>query len=76
MQIYPGGTAHPDLQGIKSRLRQKKLPYIDRDELVQVVWNGRRIIFFSDGRALLHGLDNTEEAERIYEELAVRPLNH
>lgn len=76
VHVYPEGSVHPDLQGIKWRLRQKKLPYIDRDEVVQVLWNGRRIVFFSDGRALIHGLDDPEEAKRIYEELAVSPLNN
>ncbi|RYM06560.1 thiamine biosynthesis protein MoeB [Sporolactobacillus sp. THM7-7] len=75
VHIHPGNLAHPDLEGVKIRLRQRHLSFVNHDALIQVMWNGHRVVLFHDGRALIHGTKDVHEAEQIYLEMIGTELN-
>lgn len=69
VHIHPGNRRHPDLEGVKMRLKQRHLSFISHDALIQVMWKGHRVVLFHDGRALVHGTEDIDKAKMIYQEV-------
>jgi molybdopterin/thiamine biosynthesis adenylyltransferase len=67
--IHPQQARHPDLEGVKMRLRRRRIAFVDHEMLIQVVWLGHRVVLFYDGRALIHDLNDLDQAQQIYREI-------
>lgn len=58
-----------NLQILAERLQQI-VPIKQNDFLLSVQYKSYRLVFFHDGRALIHGTDSIEKAKSIYNQLA------
>ncbi|MFC4735019.1 ThiF family adenylyltransferase [Bacillus daqingensis] len=63
VQVRPSQTV--DIEEVLQRL--KPLVQLQNEYLLQLDLEGTRTVLFRDGRALMHGLSNTEKALRLYQ---------
>ncbi|KRG15883.1 ThiF family adenylyltransferase [Lederbergia galactosidilytica] len=69
VQIRPTSTKPLPLEPLTKRWRSAGLEVGGNPFLVSVVLEGKRVVFFQDGRALIHGTNHVDQARKIYHSL-------
>lgn len=66
VQISPAEKQQRDLTGLAEQLNKTAGKVEVNDFLLSYTLDGRRLVLFADGRAIIHGIHNKEEAKTLY----------
>lgn len=66
VQIRPTATKHLSLEDLAKQWRSAGFMVGGNPFLVSVVVEGKRMVFFQDGRALIHGTNHVDQARKMY----------
>lgn len=56
------------LEGVAARLRQGGVPVHETPYMIEWKWRGKRLLYWVDGRVMVHGTDDSPEAVRLVDE--------
>ncbi|MFC7394421.1 MoeB/ThiF family adenylyltransferase [Scopulibacillus cellulosilyticus] len=76
VQIRPGKEFHIDFEQLKKQFQHTNQQVEANDFLINIYLNDKRLVVFRDGRALIHGTKNEQEAKNIYQQWVLPVINN